>query len=346
MEQKRTFEDLVGQEERLNERWRWGWTFIAILLGILAPLLITSMYWRGILVWILIYMILSSSYNLIVGCTGYLSFAHASFFGIGAYTSAVMNVNYGYPYWVGFFAALLIAGIAACFIGAVTYLRVKGFYFAITTLGLTMSLYFLMMNLWIDFLRGPMGIPGISHPHFSISGIGNIMIDSQVQFYYFYLIFTALTLFILDRFIHSRIGRSLMAIKGNERLAEAIGIHAFKYKLISFTVGGLFAGMAGNFYAHYVSFISPDLFWLYWMMTPLVIVLLGGLGSPTGVMISSIVLTVIPEFLRAVQGFRELFWGVVVILTVYFLPDGIGGQMNKWMHNWRKRRWLSSLLEK
>jgi len=270
------------------------------------------------------YCILAQSYNIVLGYVGLLSFAQAAFFGVGAYTSGLLAVKFGVPFVVGFFLAGIVAAVCAYFI-AILALRTSYHHFAFITLAIALIIQIFVKN-WVTLTGGPMGLPGIPHPELNILSI-KIRVGSPLDYYYFMLLLVVVCLLIIHRLVNSRIGRAFRSVRENPMLAESFGINIDKYKIMAFVISAFFAGWMGSFYAHYILFISPEIFGLYMTITVLVIVLIGGRGTMEGVFFGSYILYIIPELLRMTPEFREILYGVVLFLFVVFLPGGIAEKM-------------------
>jgi branched-chain amino acid transport system permease protein len=297
--------------------------FLVVISLIFIPFFIKSPYILHVIIMCEIYLILSSSYNLLAGYTGALSLCHHSFFGIGAYASALLMLRLSFSFPLAFILAGIIASIFSL---AIAYPSLKLSYHSLATgtLAFSIILYILSLNLvWLT--NGPAGIPGIPSPNFLGWRINNL-----TEFYYFTLVLDIVTLFVLYRVLHSRVGRALIAIREDEILASVVGININKYKIISFVVASFFAGIAGSIYASYISFIAPDLFWLYFLTILLIFFVIGGSAAyPTfyGIIISTILFVLIPEVLRIIPELREMIFGLTLIAILIFMPEGIGGKL-------------------
>lgn len=295
---------------------------ISILLILIAfiPFYGLSPYVMRIIIISGIYIILATSLNLLTGFTGQVSLGHAAFYGIGAYTSAILTINYDLPFLI----ALMIAGLFAAFFGfllGLPTLRLEGTYLSIVTLGFCEIARIVELN-WMSLTRGPMGIPGIPSPK-----IFGLIIDQDNEYFYLIFILAAVTIIVVNNIINSRIGRALISIKEDELASEAMGVNILNYKVIAFTLSAFFAGIAGSFYAHYATFIDPQSFTFDESIQTLSMVILGGMGSIPGTIIGAIVLVVIPEFLRDLQEYRMLIYGVILVVMMLIRPQGIFGDI-------------------
>ncbi|MEW5908428.1 MAG: branched-chain amino acid ABC transporter permease [Thermodesulfobacteriota bacterium] len=311
---------------------RFIFALLLMFFLILAPWLFEKDYYIHLLVMACIYSMLAQSLGLIVGFTGQVSLCHATFYGIGAYISALLSLNYEMSFWVTFWFGGIGAALAAYIFGSIV-LRLKGHFLAITT-ALFGIMVTLVLDNWVELTKGPMGLPGIPNPTpINILGF-KIGFSSRTEYYYLALTFVFFMSTILYRIIHSRIGKAMLAIRENEEVAQSVGIDTMRFKLAAFTVGSGFAGIAGSFYAHYILFISPVSFTLSESINILVMMIFGGMQTFVGPIIGAITLTILPEFLRMTGALRLTLYGLVLILLIIFLPSGIVGSI--------KEKWSSS----
>ena len=211
----------------------------------LLPLVISNEYYIQVLIFIGIYIILTLSLNLLNGYVGLLSIGHAAFYGIGAYASAKLVMEAGLPFPLAMLGAGAAAGVFGYLIAKPT-LRLSGIYMTMATLGFNM-IFFLVLQNWMSFTNGPLGIMDIPPP--SIFGYA---IESRVQYYYLIFFLVLLTIISMQRLMTCRFGRALVSIRENELAAEAMGVHTTKYKIQAFVLAAFYAGIAGSYYAHFV----------------------------------------------------------------------------------------------
>ena len=294
---------------------------IGIITGIILlgfPFIITSQYLLRISIMVGIYMILASSLNIVNGFAGMFSLGHGAFFGIGAYTSALITIHLGIPFWVAMIASGIVAGIFGAFLGLAT-LRLRAIFLAFATLGFGEITRIIVLN-WISLTRGPMGITGIPIPK-----ILGLTFDSNIYYYYFVLLFLIFTIVIIYRLYNSRIGRSFVAIREDEIAAKSMGVYVFGNKILAFTIACFIAGMAGSLYAHFARYISADQFGINESFSILTMVALGGTGSIAGPLIGALTLVLLPEIFRFLVEFRMVLYGVILILVMVIKPEGIAG---------------------
>lgn len=277
-------------------------------------------------------VIAATSLNLIMGYVGKLSLGHAAFYGIGAYTSALLSMSAGAPSWLSIMAAAPAAAFAAFLIGPIV-LWLRGAYFIIVTLSFSIVLQLVVVN-WVDFTNGPMGILGIPYP-----AIGSFEFSSKTSYFYLVAISAIFTVWCMRRLIQSRTGRAFEALRENENVAMSIGVNKLRYSLLAFCIAAGFAGFAGALYAHYVSVITPDMFGFDVMVSMLVMVAVGGKGTLSGPVIGAIIVTFVPEQLRLVKEFRLSIFGIVLMLSVVLMPNGLvslGPTLRGYWDRWRR----------
>ncbi len=291
---------------------------IAIALSLLVPFLNLSSFVIRMIIMVGIYIILGLSLNLVTGFAGQLSLGHAAFYAIGAYTSAILSTRFEMSFFITALMGALLAAFFGFLLGLPT-LKLEGAYLAIVTLGFCEIVRIVALN-WMGLTRGPMGIPGIPAP--SIFGID---LGTEVGYYFLIYILAAATIITIYRIVNSRVGRAFIAIREDELAAQSMGINTTMYKVLAFTIAAFFAGLAGSFYAHYVTYIDPQSFTFDESIQILSIVILGGMGSIPGTIIGALILVTAPEFLRSLQDYRMVMYGAVLIIMMLTRPQGIMG---------------------
>ncbi len=295
--------------------------YLAVGIGfILLPQLIAVKYYLHLSILALVWTIAAQGQNLIQGYTGYVSIVQAGFMGIGAYSTALMGLHFGLPVWLTILLAPFVTAVFALATGYPS-LRVKGHYFAIVTLAFNLVIFIVLMN-FTELTQGEAGITGIPKPG---SKDGLINWQDRETYYYFVLAIAALMTGVAVMIIRSRIGQTLIAIRQNEDLVGAIGIAAWKYKLFAFVTSAMFAGLAGAVYAHYQSFINPEIFGVAQSLDAILAVIIGGSGTIAGPVIGAFVVVFLPEYLRFADSFRLILYGLVLVLATIFMPRGIVG---------------------
>jgi branched-chain amino acid transport system permease protein len=313
----------------MNRAVKWvGGVVLAVSL-LYLPRLFSLDYYLHIFIMAAINAILALSLGLIIGFAGQVSLCHAAFYGVGAYTSALMGLHFGLSFWVTLWFGGLLAGLLAFALGQLV-LRLKGHFLAITTafFGVLVTV---VLNNWVDLTKGPMGLPGIPRP-MSGSFIGlTFTFESRAEYYYLALLFVVMVSYMVYRIVNSRIGKALIAIRENEELAQSIGIDTMRYKLFAFALGSAFAGIAGAFYAHYILFISPVTFTIGESINILVMVIFGGMTTLTGPILGAVILTILPEFLRLAGALRLVIYGLALMVFIIWMPLGIVGTLKEFL---------------
>ena len=291
------------------------------VFGLLMALMgggVLGAFWEFNLILLGINIIMSVSLNLINGYTGQFSLGHAGFMAIGAYMSAVLTTNFQVP----FLGALIAGGLGAMLLGlliGLPTLRLRGDYLAIATLGLGEIIRITIMN--IQYVGGAAGFMGIPH-------------KTTFTWVFFVMLFV---LFFVKNFINSSHGRACIAVRENEIAAEAMGINTTKYKVMAFAIGAGFAGVAGGLFAHCFYIINPTSFTFMASFNYLIMVVLGGLGSITGSIAGAVVLTGVSAALADLPEFRMIIFSLVLILLMFYRPQGLFGYMEAADMKWIKR---------
>lgn len=281
---------------------------VLLIYGLVQVLNLTDIlppFFQLNLILVCIYIIMSTSLNLINGITGQFSIGHAGFMSIGAFVSAIVTVNLNGPLYLALIAGALVAGIAGVLIGLPT-LRLNGDYLAIATLGLGEIVRVIFMNM--DYVGGASG--------FSVPSTVNWT-------WAFWLM--VISVLAIHNFTSSTHGRACISIRENEIAAEAMGINTTKYKVLAFTLGAMFAGLAGGIYANYMYLIQPAQFNFLKSFDILVMIVLGGLGSLTGSILGAIVMTFISALLSGLSEWRMIITAILMILLMLFRPMGLMG---------------------
>ena len=291
-----------------------------VIVAILAviPAVVTNRYYIQVLIFIGIYIILALSLNLLNGYVGLLSIGHAAFYGIGAYASAKLVMVVGLPFPLAMLGAGAVAGIFG-YVIAKTTLRLSGIYMTLATLGFNM-IFFLVLQNWMSFTNGPLGIMDIPPP--SILGY---VIETRIQYYYLIFVLVLVTIGSMHRLMSCRFGRALVGIRENELAAETMGVNTTRYKIQAFVLAAFYAGIAGSYYAHFIKYISPDSFYIYESFILLAMLAFGGQGNLIGPVVGAAVLIIIPELFRFLQEYRMLVYGGVLIIMMLVRRQGLLG---------------------
>jgi len=261
---------------------------------------------------------LAVAWNIMGGYAGMFSFGQAAFFGIGAYTSALLTLKLEWSFWPALAAAISLAGAAGFLIGRLA-LKLRGAYFVLVTISFAGVISLVSIN-WIELTNGPLGLPGVPAPQ-----LGPWSLRAKTAYYYLVLAAVALSYVVCRRLVRSRFGRALVALRENEPLAESVGVDVTHYLVLAAVVSAGMAGLGGSLYAHYTRFVSPEVFLFTYTVTMVIMVVAGGKGTLAGPLVGAVLFTVLPEALRAAASWQwqMLAYGVLLILLVFFLPRGI-----------------------
>ena len=294
---------------------------LLIILLFVLPIFIRNEYYLHVLILSAINIILASSLRAIT-TTGQISLGHAGFMSIGAYTSAILVMKLG----LSTYAALLLGGIAAMVVAAVIaypVTRVKTVYFAMLTLFLG-EVIRLVLTEWRTMTGGTSGILSIP-PLGTISILGLFSIDfaTKLPNFYFVLVLMLITLLFLYSVDRSYIGMTFKAVAQDDSLASSTGINVARFKAVIFCTGCFFAGLAGSFYAHYMSVLTPGSFGLFTSIYVLIYVVVGGPRRFAGAIIGALILTLVPEIFRPLKEYQPFVFVAVLYLVVFLLPGGL-----------------------
>ncbi len=279
-----------------------------------------------LLILIGIYAILGLSLNLVVGFTGLLSVTQAAFYGIGAYTTALLLTNFGMNFFLSVLIGMVVTAVVSLLIGSILS-RFRDDYFALGSFGFNVIVYSIMLN-WQSLTRGPLGIPGIARP-----ALFGFSFGDNTSFLVLVVIFAGLTYFIANFITTSSFGRVLKAIREDEKAIQVFGYNVLYYKLAIFVISAVMASVAGALFATYITFIDPSTFTLNESIFILSIIILGGLANNRGAVLGAVFLILLPEILRFV-GFpdevaaqmRQVVYGLMLILLMLYKPEGLVGE--------------------
>ena len=292
-----------------------------ITIGVLALLFpfTFSIYQINIMTTVLMYVMLGLGLNIVVGLAGLLDLGYVAFYAVGAYSYALLNYHYGLSFW---FALPIGAATGATFgiLLGFPVLRLRGDYLAIVTLGFGEIIRLILEN-WNEFSLGPSGIANIPRP--SMFGFQFSLQSASIYLYLIMICLVIFTVFVVNRLQNSRIGRAWIALREDEIACQAMGIDKVRTKLTAFALGATWAGIVGVIFAAKTTFINPASFTFLESAMILSIVVLGGLGSATGVILGAFILILLPEYLRAFSDFRMLLFGAIMVVMMVFRPQGI-----------------------
>jgi branched-chain amino acid transport system permease protein len=303
-----------------------AWLTLAGAFALAYPLW-TGRYGQDVAISVLIYICLGLGLNVVVGLCGLLDLGYIAFYGVGAYTYALLSVHFGMSFWLCLPVAALLAAGAGCVIGYPT-LRMRGDYLAIVTLGFG-EIVRIILNNWMDLTNGPNGILGIKAPAVWLPSFAaglsfeTFYLKSLDTLYYVVLAVTVFTIVAVHRLNFSRIGRAWEAIREDETAAELMGVNTFRLKLLAYAMGAVFGGLAGAFFAARMRFVSPESFTFIESAMVLAMVVLGGMGSIPGIVLGALALVALPEVFRGFELYRMLAFGGAMTIMMLFRPKGL-----------------------
>lgn len=303
---------------RILEKRIWLYA-IGLPILFFLPDVIPNDYVFRIVISVIIDIPLALSQNLITGFGGMLTLGQAAFYGIGAYTSAILVMQMGLPWPV----ALIAAGLVACVFGILLgfpCLRVGSDYLTLMTIGFGEIFHIVALN-WMSLTRGPMGIPAVPPPQ-----IGSFVFESNKSIYFLYLAIALLCYLFMHRLTQSHVGRALIAVREDETAAAAMGINVSQTKLLAFAFGSLWAGISGSMLAHFLAFVGPMTFTLNESLFHMQMAILGGLGSLPGSVLGAAILVSLPQIFQPLYEYRMLLNGGLMVILMAWRPQGIMGK--------------------
>jgi len=289
----------------------FNWIVMTFL--IVLPLLETDAYVLHLLILSLVFATLTASWNVLFGFMGVYSFGHQSFFGLGAYITAILVTRTGVSPWF----SMIVGGLGATLISLVISwptFRLRGPYVAIVTLAFAEILRITCSN-WVSLTRGQMGL--------SVPGI--FVGTTRIPYYYVALAVFWLTWIVISKAMHSPLGLAVIGIRESQEAAESIGVNVVMFKRFGFVVTSFLAGIVGAFYAHYIGILTPDIMGTGIIFGVLVMGLFGGIGTLEGPVVGAFVLTFLAEYLRTFGNFRFLVYSIIIGIIVLFMPGGMVG---------------------
>ena len=324
-------------------------TLAWLLLLVSVPVWLTDLYVLHVLIMTGIFIIAAMSLNLLLGYTGQLSLGHVAFFGIGAYASSLVSLGFSVhilpewqvsldpkPVWLGMLAGAALAALCGWAIGRLSF-RVRGAYFVIVTISFAEVIRLVALN-WVELTQGPMALNNIPYLRLGIPDLFEISFLRKPANYYLVVAVAIVCYVIIRRLVASRAGRAMIALRENEPLAASIGVDVTRYLVLATIVSAAMAGAAGALYAHYVRIVDPDVFLFIYTVTMVIMVVTGGKGTLAGPVVGGCIFGLLPEALRSLEIGPEVQWviyGVLMVLVVYFLPEGIVPALRAW---WQRRQ--------
>jgi branched-chain amino acid transport system permease protein len=291
----------------------------AIILLFLVPIVFRdNSYLLLLFCTIGISVIAVSGLDILYGYSGQISFGHAAFYAIGAYTSTILSKTVGMPVWVtliigAFFAAIM--GVIIAFPAA----KLVHHFLALLTIAFGQIVYIIISNA-TSLTNGFTGINCIPAPR-----IGSYVLKGNFNYFYIIIVFTIIFLFVKQKIIKSRIGRAFIAIRENTHAANGMGINVMYYKIMAFAISAFYTGFAGGLYAHFIGFISPETFVYSQSVLFITMLLFGGTGSLVGPIIGVAILSILTEGLQSIGSYQTLIYGILLLVGILFLPKGIYG---------------------
>jgi branched-chain amino acid transport system permease protein len=322
---KTPWTDIIA--ERIN-RYPKVYTLGSLLALAFAFPMFADNYMIDVGITCLIYVCLGLGLNIVVGLCGLLDLGYIAFYAVGAYTYSLLNLTFGLSFWAALPLGILLGMIVGCIIGYPT-LKMRGDYLAIVTLGFG-EIVRLVLNNWDSLTAGPNGLfgmkrPALYYPTFGEDGFTWVTyyLKSLPSLYYFILFIAILTIIGVRRLDNSRIGRAWIAIREDEVAAELSGVPTTWIKLLAYALGAGFASVAGAFFAAKLSYTNPNFFLFMESCIVLCIVVLGGVGSISGIVVAAFVLIAAPEVFRGLENFRMLAFGGIMTTMMILKPEGL-----------------------
>ncbi len=290
---------------------------LAIIIS-LFPLLVKNPYYLNVMAIVGLNSIIVVGLTLFIGYAGQISLGHAAFYGMGAYVSGVLSASYGISPLVSIPVALAVTALAALLLGIPT-LKLKGHYMVMATLGFNIIVSVVLVE-WEDITGGVSGFSGIPN-----LGFGSMVLENDRAYYYLAWGIFLVVVAGLFSMIHSRVGRALRAVKDGELAAGALGVNVAKSKLTVFVLSALLASLAGCIYAHYLTFISPKTFNIFFSVELVAMVIIGGMGSIWGSLAGAAFLTPLPQLLHVFDDYKDLIYGAIFMGMLVKAPKGLAG---------------------
>lgn len=300
-----------------------GWVAL-FLAGALFPLVAKNDYHLTVMSTAYVFLIATLGLNLITGYTGQFNLAHAGFMAVGGYTVGILTVDHQVPFWIAFVLAGVLSSVLGFFIGILS-LRLKGHFFSIFTLCVGYIMY-LVIEKWESLTHGTVGVIGIPAP----PPIAGVSFDKPLTQYYLMFGFLVVGTWLMARIVNSLLGRTFMAIRNSDELAESLGIDLMRNKVVAFMLSVCYAGLAGGLYAGFTRFLSPDLASPAHTFDMTMYMLIGGLGTLLGPIVGGLAVPWITQSLQFLQDYRFVVFGPLLVLLVIFVPHGVVGSYIGW----------------
>jgi ABC-type branched-subunit amino acid transport system permease subunit len=303
-----------------------GLLLVVVAVALLALPNLADNYVRYVMTRLFIYVLVALGLNLLTGYAGQVSLGHAAFFAIGAYTAAVLAESARWPSVLCMVTAAAFTAVVGFLLG-LPCLRLTGLYLAMATLGFTLIVQELLLQLAVI----THGSEGMKVRPAAILGF---TFDSDYRKYYLLLVVTVLMLLFARNLVRGRTGRAFLAIRENERAAEAMGVNLAQYKTIAFAISALYTGLAGALSAFMVGFLDPQEFSFFLSIQFITIIILGGLASLLGSVLGAAFLIILPELLAGLDVWQALVYGLIMVVTIIFMPFGLSGAIRRYAFRW------------
>lgn len=301
---------------------------LALLAALVAlPWLVAGGYLLHVMIVIFLFVILAVGLDLVMGYCGQYSFAQGAFYGIGAYTTAILHRDFGLGFWETLPLGIVVAGLFGLLLG-IPALRLRSHFLAITTIAFQ-TIVFLVLSQWTSFTGGQYGLQVPRVEPVALFGLTLFSFQATREFYFLALAIAAAAVLVAWRMAASRLGREWIAIHDDELLARAIGLDTTRGKLIAFVASAALAGAAGVLMAHYLRGVSPDDFTIWTSATIVAMVVVGGRATLLGPIVGAAIFTAMPEVLRATADYRLIIYGVLMIVMITFMPSGLVGLLRR-----------------
>ncbi|MDQ0163921.1 branched-chain amino acid ABC transporter permease [Bacillus alveayuensis] len=329
------------------QQTKWTGVLIFAILVFLFPLVVTQSFYLTQATFAGIYAIVAIGLGLLMGYAGQISLGQAAFYGIGAYTTAVLTTTFGWSPWLSLLCSILFPAIVA-FIMGYTMARLSGYYLAMATLALGIIVHTLLVE-WRDVTKGASGLYGVPQIH-----LFGVTFTQGISYYYFVWTFTIIVLIISLNIVHSRVGRALRSIHDSEIASSSMGVNTGKYKMQIFILSSMFAGLAGWLFAHMSYSISPSSFTLNTSIIFLTMIVLGGSGSVWGAIFGTILIKIVgiiihilsEQFPIITSDFEHVIYGLILMLVIIFLPRGLFPAAVDWIQSLQLKKWEKKVQQK
>jgi branched-chain amino acid transport system permease protein len=297
---------------------------VLLAFALIFPLIAGSEYQIYVMALAFIWAIAVYGLNIITGFCGQLNLAHGGFFAIGAYVVAILTVDHGWAFWPAFVASGVFSAVFGFLVGIVS-LRLKEHYFAIFTLCVGFIIY-LLLDKWEALTHGSLGIINIAPPE----GFGLVDFTRTIPFYYLVLFFLVLAIVLVSRISSSLVGRTFLAIRISDDLAQSLGINLMRNKVLAFVLSTVYAGLAGGLYAGVVRFIGPAEAEVVHTFDIITYLLVGGIGTLMGPLVGTMAITWLTQAVQSFEEYRMIVFGPMLVLLVIFMPKGVVGTFLTW----------------